>query len=449
MKNYTDSDIFNSYIELAEKKGLVSLAEEDADDSKQALDKNPRADSLSKEEISKLYNVKPDAPKGMDYDRNIGQLAHKTPVVIGPSYDKLNALVESDNERQDILLRIVDKRTNGLLTQHKYAQDEMVRSLVRIANEMDNRNESELCALADECLKSFSKYATGTGLDDLVGPETSAILHGGLRADVALAGLGILVGTMFPAVVGASGILAGASAGGLGGARIGLVVGPLLAAIFGTGKIVKSLNQTSKDAIKEIGEILSDKDISGSKYKELFVKFKQDLENLIKASDDFLKEEAAIKNSLQNKDQNNESYYRAAKSYPALDNAITEVENDIKEFTENYELIIDESLKSDYAGIELFQKIDRFLQPTFKDLSDERTLYLECQDLTKLIKEFDKQHNLNHKSVANALDNAEKKVRDKASEMGISLPSSSNSVNEDEILTSAAAKKMVQFIKNH
>ncbi len=151
--NYTNSDIFNSFIEISENKGLVSLAE---DDSKKALDKNPRADSLTKEKIGKLYGLKPESPKEMNYKNNIMEVAHPKPVVIQDAYDKLNGLVENNIERQNAILKIVNKKTNGLLMQHKHAQDEMTRSLVRVANLLESKSESELAKLADECLEEMA-----------------------------------------------------------------------------------------------------------------------------------------------------------------------------------------------------------------------------------------------------------------------------------------------------
>lgn len=161
MKNYTNSDVFNSFIEIAEKKGLVSLAEED-ESSKKALEKNPRADSLTKEKISKLYGLKPEAPKEMSYANNIMEVAHPKPAFIQDSYDKLNGLVENNIERQNAILKIVNKKTNGLLMQHKHAQDEMVRCLVRVANLLDNKGEGALAKLADECIESFVINKTAT-----------------------------------------------------------------------------------------------------------------------------------------------------------------------------------------------------------------------------------------------------------------------------------------------
>jgi hypothetical protein len=55
---------------------------------------------LSIEQIGKLYNTKQKRPEDMDYERNIMEDAHPDSVVISPSYDKLNGLVENENEGQ-------------------------------------------------------------------------------------------------------------------------------------------------------------------------------------------------------------------------------------------------------------------------------------------------------------------------------------------------------------
>jgi hypothetical protein len=143
------SEIFESFVKIAEEKGLVSKATPET--NKEYLEKHHRADSLSIDDIAKLYKKKPDAPKEMQYERNIVEIAHPNPLVLTPSYDKLNSLIENVNERQDILLHIVNKTNNGQITQHKYAKN-LILSLVRVGNEMDNRGESDLVALSDTCL---------------------------------------------------------------------------------------------------------------------------------------------------------------------------------------------------------------------------------------------------------------------------------------------------------
>jgi hypothetical protein len=144
------SEIFESFIKIAEEKGLVSKATPES--NKEYLEKTHRADSLSIEDIAKLYKKKPNAPKGMEYERNIVEIAHPTPLVLFRSYDKINALIENVNERQDILLHIVNKTNDGQIVQRKYAEKNLILSLVRVGNDMDNRGESDLTSLADACL---------------------------------------------------------------------------------------------------------------------------------------------------------------------------------------------------------------------------------------------------------------------------------------------------------
>ena len=149
------SDIFESFVKIAEEKGLVSKASPES--VKETLEKTHRADSLSIEDIAHLYNTKPATPKEMEYKRNIVEIAHPEPQVLFNSYDKLNSLVENVNERQDIILNILNRTPNGQITQKKYAKRDLILSLVRVGNEMDTRGQSDLVALADACLFRASK----------------------------------------------------------------------------------------------------------------------------------------------------------------------------------------------------------------------------------------------------------------------------------------------------
>jgi len=157
------SDIFETFVKIAEEKGLVSKGSPES--VKETLEKTHRADSLSIEDIAHLYNTKPGAPKEMEYKKNIVEIAHPEPQVLFNSYDKLNALVENIQERQNILLHIVNKNSpDGQLTNRKYAKRDFILSLVRVGNDMDNRGQSDLVTLADACLyqataKSLKKNA--------------------------------------------------------------------------------------------------------------------------------------------------------------------------------------------------------------------------------------------------------------------------------------------------
>ena len=112
-----------------------------------------RAGSDTIETIEALYGVKPD---GQDYENCIMEIAHPNSVIIAPSYDKINALVENNIERNRIMRNIALGMPPANLTDPKYAHKELVFELVRIANEMDSKNQEELYKLADACLVELS-----------------------------------------------------------------------------------------------------------------------------------------------------------------------------------------------------------------------------------------------------------------------------------------------------
>jgi hypothetical protein len=160
------SEIFDSFVKIAQEKGMIS---NDSSAAKKKLEQTGRADSLDISAIEALYGVKPDSPKSMDYKSNIMEAAHPNSVVVSPSYDKLNGLVENNIERQNIILHIMQKTPDGLLTQRKYAEQELIMSLVRIANDLDNHDQEELRSLADTCLLQASqkKKLTKTAQDPI------------------------------------------------------------------------------------------------------------------------------------------------------------------------------------------------------------------------------------------------------------------------------------------
>ena len=170
------SDIFNAYVKLMQDRAKTASAEHTEKSFKET---NPRHDSLSIEQISKLYNTKPDTLKDMQYERNIMEDAHPVPVVLMPAYDRLNGLVENENEGQAIRVNITNKVPDGLSLLHRYAQKEFVHSLVDVANELDKQNQTGLLALADACLlqmagkpiekQGIGHLAIGLGVAAVVG----------------------------------------------------------------------------------------------------------------------------------------------------------------------------------------------------------------------------------------------------------------------------------------
>ena len=143
--------IFDNFLKIAQEKDLES------DKTFKKLDSNPRASSSRISDIEKLYYQKFNNSENMDYKNNIMEIAHKDSAVIAPSYDKLNGLVENNIERQQIMLNIVNKTNNGLLTQHKYAKKNLILNLVKIANYLDNNDQDNLRAFADKCLEQLSE----------------------------------------------------------------------------------------------------------------------------------------------------------------------------------------------------------------------------------------------------------------------------------------------------
>src|ERR1019366_5347362 len=187
------SDIFDSYEQIAIEKGLVKKAapeKESKELKKYKTDAHARMGSDDIKTIEKLYDVKPDSI--YEYERNILEVAHPTPYVEGPAYDRLNALIENVNERQDIISNIVMKPTDGNLTNHRYAEKELLMELVKIANDMDNRDQEELRVLADSCIGELKKKAFE--LSDLLGNDTANLVGGAEYGAIAGGIIGGLIG---------------------------------------------------------------------------------------------------------------------------------------------------------------------------------------------------------------------------------------------------------------
>jgi|SRR6185436_3978716 len=154
--NKRRSDVLDNFFKIAQEQGLISN-KNTTEKTKRKLEKTHRADSLSAKDIEELYGIKPEMSKGNQYTRNIIEDAHPTSYIAAPSYDKLNGLVENENERQDITLHILNKVPNGHLTGHKYAAKDLILSLVRVGNDLDHKNNDRLRILADTCLLQVSQ----------------------------------------------------------------------------------------------------------------------------------------------------------------------------------------------------------------------------------------------------------------------------------------------------
>lgn len=150
------SEVFEEYAKLANAVGLVKLADDSSELKKYKDDAEARMGSDTISSIEALYGVKPDTIDGLEYENSIMEVAHPNSVVIAPSYDRINGLVENNIERNNIMINIVNKTPNANWGDFKYAKQELVMELVRLGNEMDARNKDELFELADECLVEIS-----------------------------------------------------------------------------------------------------------------------------------------------------------------------------------------------------------------------------------------------------------------------------------------------------
>jgi len=143
------SEVFDNYIKIALDKGMISEGQEPD---------SPTRNADYADTIKTLYNI--ELPLN-DSQKDILEQAHPTPVIIAPSYDKVNGLVENLRERQDIMAGIAMKPANGNLTMHRYATayNDLVRELVAIGFKMDNKKKKSLRVLADSCSYRVTKLA--------------------------------------------------------------------------------------------------------------------------------------------------------------------------------------------------------------------------------------------------------------------------------------------------
>lgn len=143
------SEIFENFAKIALEEGLISQAEAMTEDEKYR-------NSEYKDTIRALYNVKPNGE-----DDDILDKAHPEPVVVAPSYDKMNGVVENLKERQNVMVGVARKPNNGNLTQHKYAEskDNLFKQLISLGYLLDNKEIEELRVLADSCSERLVKNA--------------------------------------------------------------------------------------------------------------------------------------------------------------------------------------------------------------------------------------------------------------------------------------------------
>lgn len=238
------SDIFDAYAKLALQRGLIKESK-DKDLESYKNDVAPRAGSDDIKTIESLYGVK---PEGQKYKNNIMEIAHPNKVILTPAYDKINALIENNIERQKIMINITQKPVNGHLTNHKYATSDLMMSLTKISNNMDEK-APELKALADVCLEQLNKKAFDwSDITDVFkgkGSDAVDVIEG--------AGVGTIAGGIVGALVG----VFGGPPGMVAGAATGAVLGAGIAALFKTGPQAKNVSLNADTARNKLGSLMT------------------------------------------------------------------------------------------------------------------------------------------------------------------------------------------------
>lgn len=174
------SDIFNEYAKIMEDQGLLKNAQ-------RSSEAKTRPQGIDPEAIQMLYHVK---PNGKD-EKPIVEQAHPEPAYVAPAYDRMNGLVENVQERQNMMIEIMEDPQHGKLTQHRYvkANNELLQELIRVATFMDNRNQEDLMKLADSCaqnLTEFKKKAFLPAIGWLAAAKAAGWITAGLSAYTAL-----------------------------------------------------------------------------------------------------------------------------------------------------------------------------------------------------------------------------------------------------------------------
>lgn len=89
--------------------------------------------------------------------KNIIEEAHPEKAIVQNSYDPIQGLVENENERQNIIINILQQpHENAQLINKKYSETQLLLSLLKVANTTEN---DELKTLAYACKNQIEKKA--------------------------------------------------------------------------------------------------------------------------------------------------------------------------------------------------------------------------------------------------------------------------------------------------
>ncbi len=152
------SDVFDEYAKIAFEQGLVEKVAYPNNDEYIKKMKDGRQGSDDIATIELMYGV---MPNGKDEPHILDQ-AHSPDhsAVVSQSYDRMNGVVETLFERQNIMADIALKNPNVNITQTRYvkAHTNLLNNLVRLGFMLDTKN-SNLMKLADDCSEALVKTA--------------------------------------------------------------------------------------------------------------------------------------------------------------------------------------------------------------------------------------------------------------------------------------------------
>lgn len=365
-----NSDIFNAYVKIAEEQGLVSPVKEEtvqpeapkesAKLKRYKKSPNPRAGSDTIETIEALYGVKPN--NSIQYEENIMQAAHPRAVVIAPAHDKMNALVENNIEQNNIMCNITMRVPTGDGHSFRtYASNELLMQLIRVANDMDNMGQDELCKLADECIAGLKKKAD---FWDTVKEKAKDWLGVGESAAVGY-GVGMVGG----------GILGGALGALFGnpmwGARLGTMFGPKLFAILGgaTAALGKThphavdVSTNAKETISQLDDLVK-KVPESEPLHNFFVAFQAELSKLASLADQY----SALIVKTQS-DEQSASHDDAFSVVSAFNDQVELVKKSAQQFNDDVEKgLINRYIEKSKAISWIYTFIDNDVQDVQKSL---------------------------------------------------------------------------------
>lgn len=441
------SDVFDEYAKIAEEMGLVSSAEDEGVAEQPGKPKEsaklkrykkspyPRVGSDDISTIEALYGVKPD--NSVKYENNIMEAAHPKPVVIGPSYDRINALVENNIERQNIICNLVSKPNDGNLNYKKWAQKDLMMQLVRVANDLDNAGHEELCALADKCIEEVSekKKFKKADIGDWLKSKENWLGEHGRDAFEAVKGYGTgaLVGGILGGIVGGlAGEGVGAIPGFMTGARLGGVAGGLVASIARTSPHVVNVAENAKDTISQIQDLVN-KIPAGSTENKFLVSFQQNLRGLAYLANSYNDIASSIEQT--HTDATSEDAQKAQSITKELFDYIAQTE----EFSKNF---------NDKVNRQVYQQFvehSKLLTPVYEFISDDvEDVQDSLRSLQQAINNFKLSMTSVHEEAKSAV--SQEKPTEKASKPEAEEEAPEESESEEEPEESSGYEEISQLI---